>query len=148
MSPSSNIQEVFMYLCVSDPEAAITFYKDVFDAEEVMRLTGPDDEIAHAEIKIGPAIIMLAGEYPDYNIHSPTFYGGSPVRIHLHVDDVDTLAKHVQKSGATIVMEPTDQPHGERKCRIRDPFGHEWLLGHEIEKLTPEEMQQRINEAF
>lgn len=148
MTRSPNIQEVFIYLCVSKPEEAIRFYKQVFDAEELMILTGSNNEIAHAEIKIGPATIMLSGEYPDYEIRSPEFYGGTPARIHLHVDDVDSLADVAEKAGAQILIEPNNQPHGERQCKFRDPFGHEWLLGHEIEKLTPEQMQQRILESF
>lgn len=148
MKKSLSIHEVFVYLCVSDPEAAIMFYKVVFDAEELLRLTGPEGEILHAEVKIGPATIMLSGEYPDFGIRSPQFYGGTATTIHLHVDDVDVLASRAEKAGAEIFIEPNDQPHGERQCKFRDPFGHEWLLGHEIEKLTVEEMQRRINETF
>lgn len=148
MSKSPNIQEVFIYLCVSDPEAAIEFYKKVFGAEELVRLTGPEGEIAHAEIKIGPSTVMLSGEYPDWGIHPPEFYGGTPTRIHLHVDDVDSLTVEAEKAGAEILIEPNDQPHGERQSKFRDPFGHEWLLGHEIEKLSPEEMQERMDESF
>lgn len=148
MTQSPSIQEVFIYLCVSDPGAAIEFYKEVFGAEELMRLTEANGEIAHAEIKIGPATVMLSGEYPDWGIHSPEFYGGTPARVHLHVDDVDSLSEAAKKAGAEILVEPSDQPHGERHSKFRDPFGHEWLLGHEIERLTAEEMQQRLNKTF
>lgn len=141
------IHEVYIYLCVSNPEKALDFYSEVFGAEELFRLTKPDGEIAHAEIKVGPATVMLAGEYPDLGIRSPLHYGGTGIRIHLHVDDVDALAQKAAGVGAKILMEPTDQPHGERQCRFRDPFGHEWLLGHEIEKLSPEEMQHRFDET-
>lgn len=133
-----NIHEVFIYLCVDDPEVAIEFYSTVFDAEEVFRLTTPDDEIAHAEMKIGPATVLLSGEYSEYDIYSPKYYGGTGIRIHLHVDNVDMLAERAKKRGAEVIREPTDEPHGERQCKFRDPFGHEWLLGHEIEKLSPE----------
>jgi uncharacterized glyoxalase superfamily protein PhnB len=61
------------------------------------------------------------------------------------VDDVDSLAKQAEQMGTVIQIEPTDQPHGERQCKFKDQFGHIWLLGHELEKLSPEEMQQRIN---
>lgn len=146
MSNTPTIYEVFIYLSVSDPQAAIEFYREIFAAEELMRLTGPNGDIAHAEIKIGPATILLSGEYPDSGIHSPLHFGGTGIRIHLHIDDVDALAKKAADAGAKILMKPADQPHGERQCRFRDPFGHEWLLGHELEKLSPEEMQQRIDD--
>ena len=59
--------------------------------------------------------------------------------------DVDSLAARGRDAGATILREPADQGHGERQCRFRDPFGHEWLLGHELEALSPEEIQRRFN---
>ena len=75
---------------------------------------------------------MLADEYPELGIMSPAAFGGTGQVLHLHVDDVDSLAERALRAGATMVREPKDYDHGERQCRIRDPFGHEWLLGHEI----------------
>src|SRR5690625_2311701 len=90
---SPRIHEVFIYLCIDDPEAGIEFYLNVFGAEELFRLTNQTGDIVHAELKLGPATIMLAPEYPDIGIRSPKHYGGTGIRIHLHVDDVDILAK-------------------------------------------------------
>jgi PhnB protein len=98
----------------------------------VLRLSEPDGRVGHAELELGPATIMLADEYPELGIRSPTAFGGSGTTIHLHVDDVDRLAQRAERAGATILRGPADQGHGERQCRIRDPFGHEWLLGHEL----------------
>ncbi len=50
---------------------------------------------------------------------------------------MDALAAEAVRAGATMVREPTDYDHGERQCRVRDPFGHEWLLGHEIGQSRP-----------
>jgi uncharacterized glyoxalase superfamily protein PhnB len=128
------IRVVYPYLHIRGAARAIEFYREVFGAEEVIRLAGPDGGVAHAELRFGPALIFLADEFPEYGIRSPLAYGGTGTTIHLHVDDVDTLARRAVQAGATMVMEPTDQGHGERQCRIRDPFGHEWLLGHEIKR--------------
>ncbi|MDZ7267595.1 MAG: hypothetical protein ONB48_19240 [candidate division KSB1 bacterium] len=91
---------------------------------------------------------MLADEYPDYGIRRPLTVGGAGMIIHLHVDNVDALAQRAAQAGATMVMAPADQAHGERQCRRRDPFGHEWLLGHEIEKVPPEKIQRRFEGQF
>jgi uncharacterized glyoxalase superfamily protein PhnB len=131
------IREVFPYLIVPDAAAAIEFYREVFGAEERLRL--PDAEkgrIGHAELTLGPATIMLADEYPELAIRSPVAFGGTGLRMHLHVDDVDALAARAVRAGATIVSEPKDYEHGERQCRVRDPFGHEWLLGQDITGAT------------
>ena len=132
LDPRPAIHEVYPYLHVRGGVAAIDFYKEVFGAEELLRLAQPDGSIAHAEIRLGPATVMLADEFPEYGILSPATLGGTGTTIHLHVDNVDALAERALRAGATMVMEPVDQDHGERQCRIRDPFGHEWLLGHPI----------------
>jgi uncharacterized glyoxalase superfamily protein PhnB len=151
MSPSDpeakpTIHEVFPYLCVRGGAAAIDFYRRVFGARETFRLASTDGRIAHAELAFGPATLMLADEHPEIGIRSPLAFGGTGLRIHLHVDDVDTLARHAVEAGATMLLEPTDQSHGERACRILDPFGHEWLLGHSIEELSREEIERRWSE--
>jgi PhnB protein len=124
------IHEGFPYLIVRGADEAIEFYRTVFGAE--LRLRMPDSDgrrVGHAELALGPMIIMLADEYPELGIQGPLAFGGSGLRLHLHVDDVDALARSAAGAGATILMEPADQEHGERQCRLRDPFGHEWLLG-------------------
>ena len=146
--PKSQIDEVFPYLCVRGGADAIDFYTRAFGAKELFRLTEPGGRIGHAQFKLGPATLMLADEYPECGIQSPQAFGGTGTTIHLHVDNVDAMAKRAVEAGATILLKPTDQPHGERQCRLRDPFGHEWLLGHQIEQVAPEEMQRRFNAQF
>jgi uncharacterized glyoxalase superfamily protein PhnB len=63
------------------------------------------------------------------------------------VDDADALAERALRAGATMVREPADYDHGERQCRVRDPFGHEWLLGHEIGKAAVEDVPPRPPKA-
>jgi uncharacterized glyoxalase superfamily protein PhnB len=141
------IHEVLAYLTVRDAKAAIEFYKKAFGAEEMFRLEEPgSDRVGHAQLRFGPAVVMLADEYPELEIRGPQSLGGAGFRMHLHVDDADALIKRAVSAGATLLMAPQDQFYGERSGRVRDPFGHEWLIGHEIEKVSPEEMQRRWNE--
>jgi uncharacterized glyoxalase superfamily protein PhnB len=146
--PSSHIREVFPYLRARDGNAAIEFYKRAFGAREEFRLTEPGGRIGHAELKFGPATVMVSDEYPDYGIHGPQESVPTGSAIHLHVDDVDALTKRAAEAGGTVLMEPTDQFYGERTARLRDPFGHEWLLGHQIEDVPREEMQRRFDAMF
>lgn len=144
----SDIHEVFCYLCVKDAAAAVEFYKKAFGAEELFRLAEPSGKIGHVELQFGPAVIMLADEFPEYGIHGPGHFGGSPNSVHLHVDNADEAAKRAVEAGAEMLMEPADQFYGERSCRLKDPFGQVWLLGHTIEKEEPEEMQRRYTAMF
>lgn len=132
-------------LAVSDAARAIEFYKAAFGAVELYRLTDKSNgKIGHAEITINGALLMLADEYPGFN-KSPDTLGGTAVRLHLMCDDVDaTFAKAVE-AGAAVIAPVEDQFYGHRLGRVRDPFGHEWMLSKEIEKISPEEMQRRFD---
>lgn len=138
------IREVFPYLCVRGGDAAIDFYARVFGARETFRLAMPDGRVSHAELALGPVTVMVCDEHPEIGIRSPLAFGGTGARLHLHVDDVDRLTRRAEDAGATVLLAPTDQMHGERQARIRDPFGHEWLLGHEIEPMSPDEIRRRF----
>jgi uncharacterized glyoxalase superfamily protein PhnB len=123
------IREVYPYLCVHDGPAAIEFYSRVFGAVVALRVEEPNGRVGHAELSFGPGTVMLADEFPELGILSPRTIGGTGTTIHLHVDDVDSLASRAAAAGAVILRGPTTEGHGERQCRLRDPFGHEWLLG-------------------
>ncbi len=142
------IHEVFAYLRLRDAAAAIDFYARAFGAREKFRLTEPGGRIGHAELELGGTTIMLSDEYPESGIRGPASIGGTSFTIHLHVDDADALIARAVAAGATIVRPANDQFYGERSGTLRDPFGHEWNIGHEIEKVTPEEMQRRYDAMF
>ncbi|MBK7949229.1 MAG: VOC family protein [Deltaproteobacteria bacterium] len=139
------IHEVFPYLRLRDAARAIDFYAKAFGATEKFRLREPSGRIGHAELELGPATLMLSDEYPEFGIYGPDSIGGTSFTIHLHVDDADAAIRRAVDAGATLVRPPADQFYGERSGTIRDPFGHEWNIGHEIEKVTPEEMQRRYD---
>ena len=138
------VRELFVYLIVRDAPAAIRFYADVFGATKGLTLTEPGGRVAHAELRMGPALVMLAEERPEDGLLSPLALGGTGTTLHLHVDDVDVLAARAEARGAVLVRPPRDEAHGERQCRLRDPFGHEWLLGHPLETLTDDEIARRF----
>ncbi|MCP3140076.1 VOC family protein [Pyxidicoccus xibeiensis] len=143
-----NIHEVFAYLRVKGADRAIAFYKQSFGATEKLRLTEPGGRIGHVELELGGTTVMLSEEFPELGILGPQSIGGTSVTIHLHVDDADAAIQRAAAAGATIVRPPTDAFYGERSGTVRDPFGHEWSIGHSIEDVTPEEMQRRYNQLF
>ena len=144
----SDIHEVYPYLRVHSTAEAIDFYARAFGASEIFRLTEPCGRIGHAEIKIGSNTLMLADEYPEHGIRGPRSLGGTTFSIHLHVANVDSAFQRAVSAGAAVIRPLKDQFYGERSGTVRDPFGHEWLLGGEIEKVTPEEMQRRYTAMF
>src|SRR5690606_38518126 len=87
--------------------------------------------------------LMLSEEFPEYGCLGPASVGGTSVGLHLHVDDADALIRRAVEAGAEVIRPAQDHFYGERSGTVRDPFGHEWNLGHHIEDVTPEEMQRR-----
>ncbi len=138
---------MFPYLRVKDAAAAINFYCSAFGGKEKFRLTEPSGRIGHAELMLGSLILMLSDEYPEYEILGSQS-GGTGCAIHLHVENADVMAAQAVAAGATMLRPLADSFYGERGCALRDPFGHEWLLGHSIEVVSPEEMQRRFTAMF
>ena len=142
------VHEVYPYLRVRDAGRALDFYKQAFGAEELFRLTEPSGRIGHAEIKIGGTTLMLADEYPEMNIVGPQTLGGTSFSIHLHVDSADAWIERAVAAGAVVLRPAADAFYGERSGSVRDPFGHEWLLGHQVEEVSTQEMQRRYTALF
>ncbi|MDM0020363.1 VOC family protein [Variovorax saccharolyticus] len=142
------VHELFPYLCVKDTAAAIAFYGEVFGATEKFRLTEPSGRIGHAELDFGGTTVMLCDEFPEYGIRSASTLGATPVTLHLHVDDADALVERALKAGATLEMPLADHFYGERSGTFRCPFGHRWNVGHSIEEVSTEQMQQRYTDEL
>ena len=136
------------YICVKGAAAAIKFYERAFGAKEQMRLATPDGTIGHAEIKIGSAPIMLADEFPGMGVLSPQTLGGSPVTIHLYVEDVDAMAARFVAAGGKVIRPVEDQFYGDRGGKLEDPFGHHWWLATHKEDVSPDEMRRRAAALF
>jgi PhnB protein len=131
------------YLCCKDAAGAIAFYKKAFGATELMRLAEPTGRIGHAEVKIGGAVIMLSDEHPEIGVRSPQSLGGTPVGIHLYVEDVDALSNQAVAAGAKLVRPVADQFYGDRSGTLEDPFGHRWYVATHIEDVSSEELGKR-----
>jgi PhnB protein len=131
------------YLIVADGAGAIAFYQQAFEAKVRMRLAPPDGKIGHAELRIGDSLIMLADEAPQMGALAPPTVGGSPVGLHLYVEDVDAVVARAVAAGATVTRPVADQFYGDRLGTIEDPFGHRWHVSTHIEDVAPEEIGRR-----
>jgi PhnB protein len=131
------------YLIVAGAATAIEFYKSVFGAVERMRLGGPDGRIGHAELTIGNSIVMLADEHPEMGALAPPTVGGTPVGLHVYLEDVDAVAAKAVAAGATLKRPVENQFYGDRLGSLVDPFGHLWHISTHIEDVSPEEIGRR-----
>lgn len=135
------------YLIVDGAGRALEFYKKAFGATELGRFEMPGGRIGHAEIKIGDSIIMLADENPEMGARSPRAHNGSPVSLHLYVENVDTVAAQATGAGAKTLRPVQNQFYGDRSGTFEDPFGHVWHISTHVEDVSMEELHRRATLA-
>jgi PhnB protein len=145
----SDFHTLTPHLVVRDASQAIEFYKKAFGAKEISRVPGPDGKsLMHADLKIGDSRLFLVDEFPEMDCRGPQSIGGTPVTIHMYVEDVDTAFSKAVAAGAQVRMPLADMFWGDRYGVLVDPFGHAWSLATHKEDLTPEDIGKRAQAAF
>lgn len=135
------------YLQIDGASEAIDFYTQVLGATERLRMPADTpDRIGHAELQLGNSLIMLADEYPEMELRGPHALGGSPVTIHVYVEDVDAVFARALQAGARSLQDPQDQFYGDRSGQFEDPFGHRWNIASHTEDVSEKEMARRMAE--
>ena len=125
---------------------AIEFYQKAFGAVELSRVPGSYGKLMHASIRIGDSVIMLNDEMPDWGTFGPKHLKGSPVTIHLYVENVDAVFDQAVRAGAKVTMPLDDMFWGDRYGKLEDPFGHQWSIGTHVRDVSPEEMQEAMEQ--
>jgi PhnB protein len=136
------------YLIVDDGGAAIDFYCSVLGASERVRMGAPGGKVGHAELSIGDSMIMLADEAPEMGARSPRTVGGTPVSLHVYVENVDDVFDRAVQAGAQSLRPVEDRFYGDRSGQFEDPFGHRWDVSSHVEDVPAEEMAKRAEEAM
>jgi predicted enzyme related to lactoylglutathione lyase len=125
-----NLTLQYTFLEVDDHEAALVFYRDVLGLEvrndvamEFGRwlTVGPADQ---PELGIVLQSVGVARPPEDAQALRSLLAKGSLVGMVFNTDDLDGMFEKVRASGAEVMQEPMDQPHGVRDCAFRDPAGN------------------------
>jgi PhnB protein len=136
------------FLTVRNAARAIEFYKQAFGAQERGVAKGPDGKVMHAELKIGDSVIMLSDEYPEFGSLSPQSVGGSPMGLHIYIENVDAAFDRAVKAGAQVEMPVMDQFWGDRYGKLKDPFGHKWSIATHVKDMSADEMKRSMDDAM
>jgi len=116
------------YIAVPDARAAVDFYVEAFGARRRDDpIVMPDGRIGHVEIALGDSVLMLADEFPELNLLSPTARGGPSQSLRLEVADPDEVVDRAVRLGATLERPVADAPYG-RNGVVVDPAGHRWMV--------------------
>ena len=124
-------------IIVKSVDAAVSFYKRAFGAEEILRLSMPDGKVVHCELKFGDSRVNLGESmegWPEHNLLAQIF-----------VADSDAVFAQAVKAGAKELSPMTDMFFGSHEGRVLDPFGSTWTISTHKENVPVEEMQRRLN---
>jgi PhnB protein len=130
-------QRITPYLLYKEVDQALDFLSRAFGFEEVLRYTGAEGYLNHAEMKLGGESIFLGDPGDEYR--NPKELGQETVGLYVMVDDVDGHYERARDAGAEIREEPVDQDYGHRRYTAIDPEGHHWFFAQEVREAAPEE---------
>ena len=150
-APAKPIPEGFHtltpHLVCAGAADAIGFLVMAFGAVELSRLEGPGGAIMNAQLRIGNSMLMLVEEFPDWGSFGPKALKGTPVTIHLFVEDVDAVVARAVAAGATVTMPVADMFWGDRYGVLKDPFGHQWSVATHQRDLSPQQIAEGMRNA-
>jgi PhnB protein len=135
-------------LVVSDPDAAAEFYRTAFEAQVLARFTMPDGTVTNIDVAVGAASLSLTSEVQEWGLLSPRSTGGSPVLLRLTVVDARHVRDRMVAAGGEELVPVEDRPYGRCEGRVRDPFGHLWIVSHVTEELTDDEIRRNLASAY
>jgi PhnB protein len=127
-----------------NPAAEVEFCVATFHADERVRRPGPDGTLAHALITIGPAMVMIEGEWPEAPNRAPSPDGSTPVALYVYVENVDETLARALSHGARLLMPAANQPGGDRIAWFLDPAGHVWTVATRVEETTEQQRDARL----
>ena len=145
MTAECSISSLIPRLIIERVDDAIEFYTATLDAELVERYALPNGVVVHAALRLGRSTFSLAQRVDEWGLLPPDVIGGSPVLLRLEAHSPDAIASRMVERGARVTIEIKDRPYGKREGRVRDPFGHLWVLTATIEQLTPAEIERRLH---
>lgn len=139
---SQEMGSVTPHLVCAGAADAIDFYTRAFGADEMFRLPGRDGRLMHAELSINGMVVMLADEIGAHGMLGPKALKGTPVSLHLMVDDVDAWVARAAEAGARVTMPAAEMFWGDRFAMIEDPFGHVWSIATHVRDVSEAEMRE------
>jgi PhnB protein len=144
----AHLHTVVPRLVFADARAAIAFYEQAFGAELVEEPhREPSGRIVHAEVRIGDSVVFVTDEDDPVNGVSPRSVDGRVTAVMaLNIPDVDSLWERAVGAGCEVIYPLATQFYGDRGGRVRDPFGHQWMLSTHVEDVSREELDRRMQE--
>jgi PhnB protein len=112
------------YLIVDGASQTINFLEEVFDAVELRRFPDSSGKLAHAEVRIGDSVVMIAD--------AAEGWPAVPSHVHVYVPDVDATYRRALEAGAASVQEPTQKGDEDKRGGVRESGGTTWWIATRV----------------
>jgi PhnB protein len=119
---------VTAYLSPRGAAGLIDFVKAAFGAEQVARFDAPDGTVAHAKVRIGNSIVELSDAHGQF--------GPMPTMFYMYVNDADAAYERALRAGGKSIEALADQPYGDRRAAVEDPFGNRWYMATHVKDVS------------
>ena len=113
----------YLVLRQGEGDTLITFLKGAFGATEKFVARDADGRLAHAELRVGDAVVELGETAGTWTTRSA---------MHLFVKNVDAVHAQAVTAGAKAISPPEDHEYGERSSAVEDPAGNHWYIAQSI----------------
>ena len=123
------------------------FLARAFDAETIYSINGLDGRVMHAQLRIGDAMVMLAGSMQERKGTPAALSLPLPMSLYIYAPDVDGLYRRAIAAGASSVLQPADRLSGDRSAGVRDTEGNLWWIATHVEDIAPDEIARRTIES-
>ena len=143
---TKSLPRVTPRLVVDGAAAAIELYGEVFGATVIESFgdPSPGGKIVHCALAIGESIISVVDSDERWGNLAPPSLGGTPVILSLEVEDALAAGAKLEAAGGEVIIPIEDRFYGKREGRLRDPFGHLWIISQHLETLSNEEIMRRM----
>ena len=128
-SKASSGSTMYAALSYDDPKRAIEWLERAFGFKAKMVSRDEKGRIAHAELALDGAVVMLGAAQPERGWLSPRSLDGVNQTLYVAIDDPDQHYQTARAAGAEIVIELEDKDYGSREYSARDLEGHVWSFG-------------------
>jgi PhnB protein len=136
-NPPRGLPRITPYLLYEDVAAALEWLAAAFGFVETVRYADGEGTVTHAEMRLDDGVVFLGHPGPEFR--NPKHLGQPTVQVHVYVDDLEAHYERAKAAGATIVMEPVEQPYGDRRYDADDPEGVRWSFAQHVRDTRPEE---------
>lgn len=147
-SVPEGIHTITPHIVIRNAGKAAEWYQQAFGAEVHGQIPVPGGKFMQIELWIGDSAVMIADEFLEAGVLSPQAIGGTPVVLHISVENVEALWQSAVNAGAEVLQPLQEQFWGDLYGQLADPFGYRWGLAQHVRDVSSDEINRVAASIF